>query len=221
MTHLQEYVYTFDDTTLSPLSVVFRALSKRELGFIRGLENPTENMIRVITLEKALIKFINVKDTQGNPITTPVLEVLSTTQQQILSNNIYKVSTLTSDILESMSLNTKLALQDKFKTETWNCEECQRRGLDKERNCKKRDDYDDLWLPTFKVLVGNEEYRDCPMFYRDDELVSAMFNCYSLADKGILPDIGAGVDQTEFYQYAVDMVTGEINKQQAAAYDKK
>lgn len=220
MTHLQEYVYEFDDTTLTPFSVVFRALSRRDMDFIRGLEKPTENDINIITLEKSLIKFINVKDIHNTPITTPDIELLSITQQSQLSKMIHKVSTLNMDIIDSMRLNSKIALEDNFQTETWQCSECQRRNLDVQRNCKKREDYDEIFNPAFKVLVGTEEFRDCPMFYKDEVLTKAMFECYSTADKGLLPEIGGVVDQTEFYQYGVDFINAEIQKMKAAAYDK-
>ena len=214
----REYIYTFVDDTLTPFSVIFKALNKEDIDFIKNLDNASENEVRIVMLERSLVRYINMRDKFTKElITEPMLDLLSLEQQNIIQDLIVTVSFVTQDFLENMKLNAKLAMETKFNTDTWGCDECKRRGLDKLRNCKFSETYDEDYDFTFKVLVGTEEFTDCPMYYRDNEMTRDMFDCYLGFEKGILPTGGGLMGQTMFYQYAVDLISSEVKKAEAKA----
>jgi len=211
--YLKEYLYTVDtnDTSLLPFQVLFKALSKRQLEYIRSFESVKRNELNIIVLQKSLIKFFNVKDVNNNIISEPNIELLTFTQRETLANIILKVSIVTEEIIQKIYLNVNLSLDDKFKTNTWDCKVCQEKGLDKQRNCKFRADYDKLFVSDLDIMVGDTKYNHCPMYYRDYNLLSDIYSCYNALDKGLLPEIGGTIDQTEFFYYATEIVRKTIN----------
>lgn len=217
--YLKEYLYTVDadDTSLLPFQILFKALSKRQLEYIRGFDNIKRNELNIIILQKSLIKFFNVKDVNNNIISEPNIELLTFKQREKLANIILKVSVVTEEIIQKIQVNVNISMDKKFKTDTWNCEVCRSKGLDKQRNCKFRTDYDKLFVSDLNIMVGDTKYNHCPMYYIDYNLLSDTYSCYNALDKGLLPEIGGTIDQTEFFYYATEIVRKAINDK----YDKE
>ena len=219
----REYTYVVDDDTISPPTILFKALSKRDINFIRSLSDKDSFLITTTFLERSITQLINFIDTEGNQFTdiSSLYKYLSKYDISNLISKISEVSFVTPEILESLSINVAIGMDEKFQTDTWDCNECQRRHLDRQRNCKLRDDYDTIYNPAFKILVNDIEYRDCPMLYRDTDLLRDAFDCYTYYNKGILPDTGALLDQTEFYQFAVSAVHSKEQQLKEEAYNKQ
>jgi len=213
----REYLYVCKDDTLSPTQIIFKALSIRDLDFIRNLPETMPNQNIVFILERGILRFINMPEGMSN---LECIDALSKTIKEDIAKNIMQVSVLTPDVVEKINLNLKLSFEDKFQTDTWDCGECQRKGLDARRNCKFRQDYEDIYDPSFTVYVDGEEYKECPMFYKDVPMISDVFNSYAAFDTGVLPEIGGLYDQTEFFQYAWSATRREIRAKEAEALEK-
>lgn len=210
----REYLYVCKDDTLTPTQIIFRALSIRDLDFIRNLPQDMTNQHLVFILERGIVSFINMPPDMGK---TECIDALSKTLKEDIATNIMQVSVLTKEVVDKMDLNIKLSFEDKFQTDTWDCGECIRKGLDSRRNCKYRKDYEDIYDDSFVVYVDSEEYKDCPMYYKDGGLLSDIFNSYAAFDTGVLPEVGGLYDQTEFFQYAWSATRKQIRSKEAEA----
>lgn len=213
----KEYLYSVDstDTSLLPFQVLFKALSVRDLDFIRGFEGSQTNELNLVILQRSIIRFFNVTDSLGKELSDPDISILTIPQITKLASAIFTVSTITKELFSSLQLSVNLALEPKFSTDTWDCEMCQHKGLDTFRNCKFREDYEENFQTGVIINVGEEEFDHCPMFYRDRKLTSDAFECYNTLEKGVLPEAGGTVDQTEFFTHAVTVVRSAINKRDA------
>lgn len=210
----KEYLYNVDptDTSLTPFQVLFKALSMRDLDYLRNFKDASQHQLNVAILQKSLIKFYNVFDSTGLEISEPNIALLTLPQITKLANEIYTVSTVTEEIYKKIKLNVQLSMDKKFSTDTWNCEVCRHKGLDEQRNCKFIENYEHI--DGFNVVVGEESYDHCPMYYKDNKFVSDIFSCYNALEKGVLPEAGGTVDQTEFFSYATNAVRIVENEKQ-------
>jgi len=209
----KEYLYNVDpsDTSLRPFQLLFRALSIRDLDYIRSFNTPNQNELNLIILQKSLLRFFNVITESGQTINEPDISLLTPQQSTTLAHEIYKVSVLTEDIVEKIKLNVILSMNKKFSTDTWSCEMCKHKGIDQQRNCKFREDYEEIFVEDIDIVVGEEHFDHCPMYYKDNKLLSDIFGCYNALEKGVLPEAGGTVDQTEFFSFAIDVVRKSVN----------
>lgn len=214
----REYLVTIDDDleSLQPFQVIFRALSVRDLDYIRSLYPTSEtNQINLATIEKSIVSIINATYTDGTSLTTADYHKLP---QQILSNiakNITAISVVTEELISKISINVTLAIDSKYQADTWNCDMCRERKLDTVRNCKYRPDYLETFDKNFRIIVSGTSYDHCPMYYKDSTLLSDIFNAYYGWEQGVLPDGGSLVDQTEFFMVAVLLVKKAVKEQEA------
>lgn len=214
----REYLVTIDDDleTLEPFQVIFRALSVRDLDYIRGLQPYTEhNQITLVTVEKSIVKLINAKFTDGTPLDTSDYYKLPTQILTNISKLISAVSVITEELISKININVTLAMDSKYQADTWNCDMCRERTLDTVRNCKYRPDYLNTFDKNFRIIVSGTPYDHCPMYYRDSILLSDIFNAYYGWEQGVLPDGGSLVDQTEFFMVAVLLVKKAVKEQEA------
>jgi len=212
----KEYYYEIADTTLSPPTLVLRALSIRELNLVRGF-GKSQNTAKLIAIKKSLITTLNI---EGATSIDDVLNSLSQEQIEEIYSFIISSSVYTEALHKTTSLSIKLAMDEKFQTDTWDCDMCRHKGLDTQRNCRFREDFEELYLPAFQVLVDGEVYKDCPMYYKDSVITRDAFMCYSAYDKGVLPDSGGLYDQTEFFVNASSLVRDYRAKLEREAMEK-
>lgn len=192
----REYYYEIEDDTLSSPILILRSLSARELDLVRHTKEQSINLSKIVAIKKAIVGSINFIGVSSND---DIINTLSSQQKEEIYSFILSCSMYTEDIHKATSLTIKLSLEEKFNTDTWNCELCKSKGLDKVRNCKFREDLEEIRDNSFQVLVAGEIYTDCPMYYKDNELLSDAVACYTAYEKGILPDEGGLLDQTEFF----------------------
>jgi hypothetical protein len=216
----REYLFTIDQDpeNLNPFQVVFRALSVRDLDFIRALDTQSANQINLILLERGVLRYVNAYYTDGTIVPPTDLNILPIQTRTEIAQTIYEVSTITNEVISKINMNVTLAMDSKFSTDTWKCSVCKERGIDTARNCKFREDYDKIFDKDFKVILGNITYDHCPMYYKDNELVSDIFNAYYSWDKGVLPELGGVPEQTEFFGVAVNVVKKFISDLEASQH---
>lgn len=213
----REYLFTVeqDPENLQPFQVVFKALSARDLDFIRSLETTNNGLISLFILEKSIVRFINAYYTDGTPIPHTNTDVIPLSTQLELATEIFRVSTVTSEDLDKLNMNITLAMEPKFSTDTWKCEECRSKGLDALRNCKFREDYSEIFDSSFVVIVDSIKYDHCPMYYKDNELISDSLSAYYSWEVGALPELGGLPEQTEFFGVATNVVKKAVRDLEA------
>lgn len=214
----REYLLTVeeDQDTSEPFQVIFKALSVRDLDFIKNLQPHTEtNQINLYIVEKSVIKLINAKYSDGSSIPLSDIWRLPVEVVAKLAKSIIEVSLVKEEIITKIRTNIALVMDSKYHSDTWDCEVCKSRSLDSVRNCKFRSDYSKIFDSSFELLVDSVKYDHCPMYYKDSELVSDVFNCFHGWEQGILPEAGGLVDQTEFFMVATALVRKYKNELEA------
>lgn len=192
----KEYYYEIEDDTLSSPILILKALSTRDIDLIRHITKKSPQTAKLIAIKKSFKESVNIV---GASSVDDVINVLTQEQIDEIYSFILSCSMYTEDIHKATSLSIKLSMEEKFSSETWDCEVCKSKGLDQARNCKFREDLDSIRDPSFQLLVSGEVFTECPMYYKDDYLLSEAIACYTAYDKGILPDEGGLLDQTEFF----------------------
>ena len=124
---------------------------------------------------------------------------------------ILDISQLTNKELETLTLSIEIKFDNKFQTDNWNCKVCQRKKLDRVRNCGYRNEKNKL--KDFSLIIGNKLYTYCPIYDVDKELLGKAIECYNLYEKGFLPEKGGLYDQTQFFIIASTLVSEKIQKE--------
>ncbi len=199
---LKEYFYT----TLSGMDIAYRSLSYKELENVQNKYKQKYHQLKIITVKESLL---NKED--FNKITSKDIEVLYT--------NILYTSYITNEDIETIKRSVGILLEDSFKDNSFkDCNLCQERGLDKQRNCPLLDvsTHDKM---VFYILDG-AKIDICPMDGVNKPIISDAFRCHSLLSNGFLPSTGGFYDQSIFFVEASLLVKGVIDKSQANAMEK-
>ena len=124
---------------------------------------------------------------------------------------ILDISQLTAEELEKLQLSIEIKFDKKFQNDTWNCNICQKKKLDRRRNCGYRNEKNKL--KDFNILVGDKLYTYCPIYDIDKELLSKAVECYNLYEKCFLPEQGGLYDQTQFFIIASNLIAEKIQEE--------
>ena len=103
-------------------------------------------------------------------------------------------------------------LNDKFQDESWSCQVCQKRGLDKQRNCPlfSKEKQKEYFNPSFRLPFNGENITVCPVGKIDMVKASIVSEASAMYQKGILPETGGMGDQTMFFGYASQLMHNKI-----------
>lgn len=152
----------------------------------------------------------NVTEVYKNNLPTDKILVPYEIKKQV-GHYILDISQLTAEELEKLQLSIEIKFDKKFQTDTWNCKICQRKKLDRMRNCGFRNEKNKL--KDFNIIVGDKLYTYCPIYDIDKELLSKAIECYNLYEKGFLPEQGGLYDQTQFFIIASNLVAEKVQKE--------
>ena len=200
------YYYTpskYLDTT--QLQVVFRSLSYTEsLSLYPLIEDNQENLFAYQVCRTAIIDVITVTGT------TVSIDTLSPLDIKEIANKIIEVSYVQTEESSKLTSSIDVAFTEKLQTESWKCDYCQEKGLDKVRNCGYLSE--DQHSDDFTLQVGGNTYKKCPIYYVDDDLLSSALESYRLYENKQLPDEGGLYDQTHFFVLASKLVDNKIKE---------
>ena len=193
------YFFTPTGSENGNYSITFRALSEKELNSLEILVNDGRTSEAVY--RSAQLATISIEDSSGDKIKfldLPI-EVLYEFNSKLL-----QISTITQEELEKLYTNINLYTSDSLTGETWTCEVCREKRLDKTRNCKylSEEEQEQFWDPEFNIRVGKDYYTHCPIFDIDNELLADAIECNNYLELGFLPDAGGFLDQTRFFVVA-------------------
>ena len=209
--HKLEFSYELKEyQDLIGYTIEYRVLSKKELLNLTSKyykENTPNNTFK-----------LNVVKTSILPKYYKFIELLSDNTINDLYEKIMKVSEVTTELINELERSFKITNSENLKSDTWNCEVCKARGLQKARNCGFLKDCDDC-DKTFQIFVEGELYHQCPLSLIDNNLLQAGYQCYFMYNKGLLPESGGMFDQTMFFNEVALSVFSWIEEQKGGDLD--
>jgi len=194
--------------------ITYRALSYKELDSITPF---TDNgMYNLLAYQVCKIAILSIEDEYGeeHPLSILPPDILSEVSDQIL-----QASMVSQEEYEALQLTISIAFDDTFKGDSWKCEVCQYKKLDRVRNCgllgNKFQNND------FSVVVGKQMYKKCPIYYLDTELLDASLESYLMYEKNLLPDAGGLYDQTRFFVISSRLVAQKLKDEEIKELKKQ
>jgi len=207
-------VYHFLTPSSQPnLELVLKTLSYRELN---SLEPYIINGEILKAYYHALrFSIVRIENNKGE-----ILNFSSLTSETIREAGefILKKSDVTLDELNSLYDSIDIYFDSKFKSKTWNCDYCRKKGLDRVRNCGFRGEKEKR--KDFRINVGNKVYTYCPIYDINKDLISEAIECYNAYEKGFLPDEGGLYDQTKFFYLASVKLYDKIQQEELKELQK-
>lgn len=99
-----------------------------------------------------------------------------------------------SQFLSTLVTTVDLMLDPRFNDGTWSCHNCQKRGLDKQRNCPLIEGVEHL-DPMFKLPFMGETITTCPVVEKDEALGQLLLEGHNFREINKLPEDGGMGDQ--------------------------
>lgn len=156
-----------------------------------------------LLLEHCVVGAMNV-DGYESPLDLPIVI------QQDLLTTILELFYPTEEFLKELSFNLDASIDDKFSNDTWNCDNCQKRRLNRQRNCPFLDPKE-FHSPAFTLTIGEQVFTQCPMNTRNYKLIGTAFEGYKLAESSFLPTIGGYGEQPLMFCILSQRVKEKVN----------
>jgi len=187
----------------------YRALSHKELQSSVEYLNTFDynNLFYINVVEEALISLYDSTGSKVHLDNLPIPIILQ------IGESILHKSIFTREEREKLDVSLNVVMSEDMKANTWTCEVCKKRRLDRARNCGFRNELDKN--EDFRVIVNGVSYTSCPIYFVDKNLVSSAFLSYNLYQEHLYPDEGGFYDQTNFFVEAslkVSMLVSEKEK---------
>jgi len=195
------------------LELMLRTLSYREINSLEPYMLNGE----VLKLYYYALKFSVVKIEDKKGVELPFSFLSSDTIKEV-GKFIFEVSDVTLEVLNKLYDSIDIYFDSKFKAETWKCEVCKAKRLDRVRNCGFRGEKNKK--KDFKVYVGDKVYTYCPIYDVDKKLIAEAIECYNAFEKGFLPDEGGLYDQTKFFYLASLKLYDKIQQEEMKELQK-
>lgn len=203
------YFYTPEQYELEvDLLITFTALSHGQLISLDDLYESKRHS--EYTYQTCRLAIKTIEDKEGNilPFTSLSPRTLTDVAAQIM-----EASSVPQDTLDTLQTSVNIKFGGTFNKETWNCDICKAKRLDKVRNCGYRDEKSKD--PSFKIVADNQVYTHCPIYDVDQDIIADAVDCYVMYDKKLLPDAGGLYDQTRFFVLSSSIITQKIREEEA------
>lgn len=192
-------------------TVKYRALSHKELmSSLEYLQTFNHsNLFYINVVEKAML---SCYDNVGNKLS---IDDLSITTIIFIGESILDKSVFTEEERNKLDISLNVVMSEDMKGDTWDCEVCRKRRLDRIRNCGFKNELNKK--KDFRVVVNGVSYTSCPIYFVDKNLVSSAFLSYNLYQEHLYPDSGGFFDQTNFFVEAslkVSTIVSEKEKKE-------
>ncbi len=187
--------------------ITFTALSHGQLLSLDSLITDKRNSEFAYQVCRLTVQ--NIEDNEGN-----ILPFNSLSPRTLidLSTNVLEMSSVTQEELDRLQLSVNIKFGGTFQADTWDCDVCKAKRLDKTRNCgylgnKEKDS-------TFKLAADGQIYTYCPIYDVDKDLLADGVDSYVMYDKQMLPDVGGLYDQTRFFVLSSSIITHKLREEE-------
>ena len=187
--------------------ISFTALSHGQLLSLEPLI--AEQRHNEFTYQTCKLSIVDIEDNQGNLVNFTTLSPKTLAE---LSNAVLVASSVTQDELDILSQSINIKFGKEFQAETWNCEVCQHKRLDRVRNCGFRGEKEKD--PSFRLQADNQVYKYCPIYEVDADVLADAVDSYVMYDKQLLPDVGGLYDQTRFFVLSSSLVKNKLRSEE-------
>jgi len=216
------YPDAFHNDEMYPLTVHYTTISKKDLfNSLYLSDQPFEMSLHICTL--GVIRIDNVLNEDGVCVDATVYDLPKDIILDMASI-IIKTSQAPENLNEKLSTNLDVYLDKNLTKDTWKCEVCKQRQLDKVRNCGflggADKDKNKFYTDSFVLDVGGVLYTHCPIYDVDAILLNDAMTCYSMYEKGLLPEKGGVYDQTEFFVISSTIVTNKLAEHERKEMEK-
>ena len=151
-------------------------------------------------------------DTVDSVFPIEVKDLASSIPQSILQelmSKIMEISIPTKEDSDKLAISIDLAVNPKYSKDSWDCEVCQSKKLDLQRNCPYLDP-EEYHEDTMSFQLMEETVTTCPIALKDNLILHQAFEAKTIADANILPEAGALGDQLVFFVLASRKVNSVI-----------
>lgn len=187
--------------------VTFSALSHGQLLSLEGLiEDKRHSEFTYQSCKLAIKSILSIKGEE-----VPFTE-LSPKSLQDISTTILEMSSTPQDAMDNLTMSVNIKFGGDFQGETWDCEVCQGKRLDRTRNCGYRGEKE--LLDDFKIIADNQVYTYCPIYDVDVSVLADAVDSYVMYDKQLLPDSGGLYDQTRFFVLSSSIVKNKLREEE-------
>ena len=168
---------------------------------IQNLEGVYTNTIERTILEHCVLDFKNITDADGQILSTKdTLSILPNDIVNELLSFIFDIAMYSDDFLKVLRSSLHVVMDPRFSGESWTCQTCQARGLDKQRNCPflAKEEHDPhITYPTYSGTVI-----ECPVGHVDKLISNKAVEAFNYRSQGMLPEDGGIRNQTVFFMTA-------------------
>ena len=172
---------------------------------IKSLPGVSSNPIERSILEYCITDYRNVIGKDGVQLSiTDLLDVLPLAITNDLLNFIFSVSMYDDKFSSILTNSLHSILNPRFQDETWSCANCQRRKLDRGRNCPflPKETHDKhVTYPTYAGVMT-----ECPIGNIDATVTNSAIEAYKYRKQALLPEEGGIRNQTVFFMVASQQV---------------
>lgn len=215
--HSTTYFYTpevYSKASLPEVTVVFKTLTMGEINSLNTLYDQKKNSEYLYrTCEFAIIRIEGINREQLD------LSALPSDLVREIASEIIKVSSFSGDDLQEVSECLDVYLSDTLASDTWKCDICRKKRLDRTRNCgflgeENKD-------KNFKLLVGSTLFTHCPVFSLDQNIISVAIEAYNIYKSGFLPNPGGWFDQTQTFSYLSILTNNKFETKKQKEMEKQ
>jgi hypothetical protein len=208
----QEIWFTPKDEVASakPLRVLLKTVPYRftEIFRLSDYHDSTD-------IERKLLNYC-ILDIENIVSDVPVSEIIKNPRHYLPSDLINEMVEFILDLwlpseefTSTMVATVELMVDPRFSDNTWNCQVCQRRKLDVQRNCPLIEGTEHL-DPNFAVPFMGETITICPVSEKDEQLGQVILEGYNFKDAGFLPEPGSMGDQPVFFVVGTQALSDRI-----------
>ncbi len=206
-----------------PLTITYKTLSKKDIINSEYLKDSYYERALYFA-EKAIIKIDNVFDEDGVVVTNATVHDLPIHIIKELATEIVIKSQVPDNFIDKLILNLDITFDKNLSKDTWKCEVCKQRGLDKVRNCGylggNSAEKNKFYSKDFVVEVNGNLYTYCPIYEVDKEILNSAFSCYEMFKNGLTPEEGGVYDQTEFFVTSSSVVSSKVSEYERKEMEK-
>jgi len=168
---------------------------------IAKLEGVYTGTIERTILEHCVVDFRNVVDASGRILTVnETLKILPVSIINELLIFIFSIAMYDDKFISTLKSSLHVHMDPRFSDESWKCTTCQKRRLDRQRNCPylPKEEHDShITYPTMDGVVT-----ECPVGKVDFIVTNNAIEAFNYRTNGMLPEDGGIRNQTVFFMLA-------------------